>query len=191
MQRHHPSATPSAGHHLLWISLLVAGSVVFSLGFACAAPLAAFAAAAALTSSRRDALMLILSVWFANQLVGFAVLGYPWTASTFAWGSALGAAAVLATLAGQWTAGRSVDAARIVRYSATFLGAFAAYEVALFVVALSLLGGTEDFTAAILGRIFFMNATAFVGLLVLHRVAVSMGLAANPMIPLRTRASHA
>jgi hypothetical protein len=71
------------------------------------------------------------------------------------------------------------------------LGAFAAYEVALFVVALSLLGGTEDFTAAILGRIFVINAAAFVGLLVLHRLAVSIGLAADPVIPLRIRASHA
>jgi hypothetical protein len=164
---------------------------MFTLGFACVAPLAAFAAAAALTSSRREALVLILSVWFANQLVGFAVLGYPWTASTVAWGAVLGGAAVLAILAGQWAAARSIDAARIVCFTATFLGAFAAYEVALFVVALSLLGGTEDFTAAILGRIFVINAAAFVGLLVLHRLAVSIGLAADPVIPLRIRASHA
>ena len=34
--------------HLLWLVVLVGASVAFSLGFACAVPLAAFAAAAAL-----------------------------------------------------------------------------------------------------------------------------------------------
>ena len=178
------SLTRRAPPHLLWVSLLAAASVMFSLGLACATPLAAFAAAAALTSSRRDALVLIISVWFANQLVGFSMLGYPWTASTFAWGVALGAAAVLATLAGQWTATRSADAARIVSFLTTGLAAFAAYEAALFVVAFTWLGGTEDFTVAILGRIFVINAAALVGLLVLHLLAVSIGLAANQTIPL-------
>jgi hypothetical protein len=135
-------------------------------------------------SSRRDALVLILSVWLANQLVGFTMLGYPWTASTLAWGVALGAAAVLATLAGQWTASRSFDAARIISFLATGLAAFAAYEAALFVAAAAWLGGTEDFTTAILARIFVINAAAFVGLLVLYRIAVSIGLAANRAIPL-------
>ena len=185
------SVTRRAWPHLLWVSLLVAASVVFSLGFACATPFAAFAAAAALTSSRRDALGVILSVWLANQLVGFTMLGYPWTASTFAWGIALGAAAVLATLAGQWIASRSVDAPRIVSFLAAGLSAFAAYEAALFVVAVTWLGGTEDFTVAILGGIFVTNAAAFVGLLVLHRLAVSVGLAANPSLPLRITESHA
>ena len=184
------SLTRRARPHLLWGSLLVAASVVFSLGFACATPLAAFGAAAALMSSRREALALILSVWFANQLVGFTMLGYPWTASTFAWGVALGAAAVLATLAGQWTASRSADAARVVGFLATGLAAFAAYEAALFVAA-AWLGGTEDFTAPILARIFIINAAAFVGLLVLHRIAVSIGLAANPAIPLGITESRA
>ena len=185
------SLSRRARPHLLWVSLLVAASVVFSLGFACATPLAAFGAAAALMSSRREALALILSVWFANQLVGFTMLGYPWTASTLAWGVALGAAAVLATLAGQWTANRSFDAARVVSFLATGLAAFAAYEAALFVVAAAWLGGAEDFTAAILARIFVINAAAFVGLLVLHRIAVSIGLAANRAIPLGITESRA
>ena len=67
---------------------------------------------------------------------------------------------------------------------ATGLATFAVYEAALFVVAVTWLGGTEDFTAAILGRIFVINAAAFVGLLVLHRLAVSIGFAANRAIPL-------
>ena len=106
MEQQHSVSTPIAWRHLIWLTLLVAASVAFSLGFACAVPLAAFAAAAALTLSSADALVLILLVWLANQLVGFSVLGYPWTVSTFAWGMVLGVVAVLATLVSQWTAAR-------------------------------------------------------------------------------------
>src|SRR5712671_7228737 len=106
--------------HWLWLAVLVGTSVAFTLGLACAVPLAAFAAAAALTLSRQDALVLIVAVWLANQLVGFTVLDYPWTASTVAWGAALGAAAILATLAGQWTVRPSMSAGRTVGYVTTF-----------------------------------------------------------------------
>jgi hypothetical protein len=177
-----PSPLPD-WRHPLWLGSLVAASVVFSLGLACAVPLAAFAAAAALSLSRRDALLLILLVWLANQLVGFTVLHYPWTASTFTWGVVLGAVAVLATLTSQWIAGRLLDARRAFTVTATFLIAFAVYEAALFAVSATLLGGTEIYTAAIQGRTFAINAAAFVGLLVLNHLATSIGLARKPSTP--------
>ena len=177
--------------HLLWLAVLVGASVGFTLGLACALPLAAFAAAAALTLSRRDALVLIVAVWLANQLVGFAVLDYPWTASTFAWGAALGAVAILATLAGQWTVEHSMGRGRAVGYMMTFLVAFAAYEVALFAVSATLLGGTEIYTVAIQGWILAVNAIAFVGLLVLHRLAISAGFAVKPTTGPAMTESHA
>jgi hypothetical protein len=186
-----PPSTPGGWRHLFWLTLLVGASVAFSLGFACATPLAAFGAVAALTLSRQDAVFLILAVWLANQLVGFTVLGYPWTANTFAWGAALGAVAILATLAGQWTAGRSADAARAVGFTATFLTAFAVYEAALFGISIALLGGTEVFTGAIQGQIFAINAAAFIGLLVLNRLAVSVGLVSNPPVVLSMTERHA
>ena len=127
--------------HPLWLASLVVASVVFSLGLACAVPLAAFAAAAALSLSRRDALLLILLVWLANQLIGFAWLDYPWTASTFAWGVTLGIVAVFATVAGQWMATLFAHAGRSVRFAVTFLIAFVVYEAALFAVSAALLGG--------------------------------------------------
>jgi hypothetical protein len=139
--------------HWLWLAVLVGTSVAFTLGLACAVPLAAFAAAAALTLSRQDALVLIIAVWLANQLVGFTMLDYPWTASTISWGIALGTVAVLATVASQRT-----------------------------VISVTLLGGVEIYTVAIQGRIFVVNAAAFAGLLVLHRLAVSVGFALRPAI---------
>jgi len=168
----------------LWLALLVAASVVFSLGLARAVPLAAFAAAAALSLSRRDALLLVIFVWLANQLVGFTLLGYPWDASTFAWGAVLGVVAILATLAGQWTAGRLANTRRAFTATATLLVAFTVYEAALFTASATLLGGTEIYTAAIQGRIFAINAAAFGGLLVLDHLVVSIGFAGGPMIKL-------
>jgi hypothetical protein len=177
--------------HVLWLAVLVGASVAFTLGLACAVPLAAFAAAAALTLSRQDALVLVLAVWLANQLVGFTMLDYPWTASTFVWGAALGVVAILATLSAQWTVGHSMVAGRSVSYMATFLVAFAVYEATLFVISAMFLGGTEIYTAAIQGRILAVSAVAFVGLLVLHRLAVSAGLAVNRVTGPAIRERHA
>jgi hypothetical protein len=177
--------------HSLWLGLLVGASMIFSLGLACAVPLAAFAAAAALSLSRRDALLLVILVWLANQLVGFIFLDYPWTATTFAWGAVLGIVTILATLAGQWMAKRFAGTVRSVRFAATFLVAFAVYEAALFVISAALLGGTEIYTAAIQGRIFAINAAAFVGLLALNHLAASIGLAKAPTITLTMTERHA
>ncbi len=166
--------------HWLWLAVLVGTSVAFTLGLACAVPLAAFAAAAALTLSRQDALVLIIAVWLANQLVGFTMLDYPWTASTISWGIALGAVAILATVAGQQTVRHLIDMPRAVSFTATFLVAFVVYEALLFAISVTLLGGAEIYTVAIQGRIFVANAAAFAGLLVLHRLAVSIGFAVRP-----------
>jgi hypothetical protein len=190
MQQQSRSALP-IWRHWLWLAVLVVASVAFTLGLACAMPLAAFAAAAALTLSQRDAPALLLAVWLVNQLVGFTVLDYPWTASTLAWGVALAAVAILATLAGQWTAQHLTNARRALGHTGTFLVAFAVYEAALFAISLTLLGGTEIYTAAIQGRIFAVNAVAFAGLLVLHRLAVSIGLATTPAIRTSLRQRHA
>src|ERR1700730_6081197 len=89
----------SNGRLLVWLGLLVVGSVVFTLGFACATPLAAFGAAAALTLPRNQALGLTGAVWLASQVVGFGVLHYPWTADCLAWGVALAVAALAGTAA--------------------------------------------------------------------------------------------
>jgi hypothetical protein len=182
---------PLAWRHRLWLALLVSASVAFSLGFACAVPLAAFAAAAALTLSRNDALRLILLVWLANQFVGFSVLGYPWTPSTLAWGIVLGIVAVVATLASQWIAARLAEAPRAFSFAAIFLVAFAVYEAALLLVSATLLGGTEVFTGEIQGRILAINAAAFVGLLALNRIAISLGLVVNPPVRTSLRERHA
>jgi hypothetical protein len=166
----------------LWISLLVLASLVLSLGFACAVPFAAFAAIAALTLSRRDAFALVGAVWFANQLAGFTIHHYPLTPSTFAWGAALGAVALAATLTAQWVKHRLPKTSGAVAVAA-FLATFAVYEGSLFVISLFVGSGISNFTPSILRRILAINFAAFAALYLIHRLGVFAGLSKEPPQP--------
>ncbi|HEY1505455.1 MAG TPA: hypothetical protein VGF92_14200 [Stellaceae bacterium] len=68
---------PDLPRHVAWLAVLVAASVAFTFGFACAVPFAAFGAATALTLNTRDALLLTVALWLVNQIVGFGLIGYP------------------------------------------------------------------------------------------------------------------
>lgn len=179
MAEHSP--TP-AWRKPLWIALLVLASVVFSLGFACAVPLAAFAAIAALTLSRRDAFALVGAVWLANQIAGFAIHHYPLEPSTFAWGAALGAVALAATLTAQWVKHRLPQTSGAVAVAA-FLATFAVYEGSLFMISLFVGSGVSNFTPSILRRILAINFAAFAALYLIHRLGVFAGLSKEPPQP--------
>ncbi|HTZ37011.1 MAG TPA: hypothetical protein VMB84_13350 [Stellaceae bacterium] len=159
----YPTAAFAAGwRHHLWLALLVAASLGFTFGFACAVPFAAFGAIAAMTLPRRDALLLTLALWLVNQAVGFTVLHYPWDATTVAWGAILGGVALLSTVAAQAAIRRRGIALVAV---AGFAAAFVAYEGALYLVSATVMGGTEDFSAAIVLRILAINTAGFAALL--------------------------
>src|SRR2546427_9813178 len=173
--------------HQLWLAFLIASSIAFSVVFACAAQLAAFGTAGALTLSRRDALLVTIGVWLANQLAGYVLLGYPWTMNSLAWAFVIGAAAVLCTMAARWAALRLSAAWAVARalaaFVAAFVAAFAVYEAALFAVAITLLGGTDTFAPSIVGQILVTNVAALVGLYGLNRLAEVVGLRRRPAIP--------
>jgi hypothetical protein len=76
-------------------------------------------------------------------------------------------------------------------FAVTFLVAFVVYEAALLALFVGLFGGAEDFTGAIQGRIFVINAAAFIGLLALNRLAPTIGLVANTRVTLSTAARSA
>lgn len=161
----------------LWAATLVAASLAFSLGFACAVPLAAFAAVAVLTANRSEALFLIIAVFLANQCVGFGLLHYPWTAETFAWGGVLGFVAIAAVFGAGWAGNHLHSLGPILVAGTAFLTAFAIYE-GLLLVATAISGsGFEAYTVPIIARIFAINATAFLALLALRRLMVSAGVA--------------
>jgi hypothetical protein len=146
----------------VWSALLFAASLGFTFGFACAVPFAAFSAITALTLNRRDALLLTVALWLVNQIIGFTILHYPWDGTTFAWGAVLGVVALLTTGAAfAVISGRPA----VVTAMASFAAAFIAYEGGLYLVSATVMGGTEDFTTAIVVRILEINAAGFAGLL--------------------------
>ena len=162
--------------HQLWLAILAVATIAFTLVFACAAPFAALGAAAALTLSRRDALLATVALWLVDQAAGYLIVGYPWTLHSVAWGPAIGVASVLGTLSAQWTVRRLAEAGDLVRALAAMILAFAAYEVAIFLVSVALLGGTEMFAPRIVGQVFVTNVAALVGLYGLNRLGESLGL---------------
>ena len=149
------------------IAALAIASILFTLGFACAVPLGAFSAIAAMSFARPQALMAIGAVWLANQLWGFAVMHYPTDGETFAWGAALGVIALLSCGAAMLTIRRLPGA---VGAGAAFLTAFAVYEGSLIAIDIATNQSADDFSAATVLRIFLINGCAFGGLWALKTV---------------------
>jgi hypothetical protein len=147
-----------------WAVLLIAVSAISSSVFACVTPFAAFAVAAAYVLPPRTAAIVAAGVWLANQAVGFGYLHYPWDQNTILWGFAIGAAAVMATVLASMLL-RQMQHGVILASGAALLVAFAAYEIALFLVAL-VLGGEGAFTPSIIGQFALLNAAWMVGLIV-------------------------
>jgi hypothetical protein len=164
----------------VWVFLLVAASVAFSLGLACAMPFAALCAVAACTLPRRDSFWVAGAAWAANQVIGFGFLHYPWTANSVAWGAALGLSTVLCTLAALWVRRQSIDLHPLVGSLAAFAAAFAAFEAATAASSF-VLGGTEDYTPTIVATVFGINVIAWVGLCALNWAGTFVGLAYSPL----------
>jgi hypothetical protein len=166
------SAFATGWRHHLWLALLIAASLGFTFGFACAVPFAAFGAVVALTLRQRDGLLLIVALWLVNQIVGFGFLHYPWDATTLVWGAILGGIAVLSTAAAQATVRRQ---GLVMTAIASFAAAFVVYEGGLYLISATVMGGTEDFATGIVVRILEINAAAFVAILAASLLAAAMG----------------
>lgn len=158
-----------------WLTLLIVSSVAFTFWFECAVPFAAFAAATALTLPRRDAVLLMLGVWLANQLTGFLFMDYPWDANTFAWGAALGAVALISLLSARWIVARFSNSSPVLSITLAFMVAFVAYEASGYIASL-VLGGVENYTLAIQSRIFVLNVGALIGLFALNHIGSTLQL---------------
>jgi hypothetical protein len=160
----------------LWIVLLTASSVALSLIFACATPFAAFATLAAMNMKRADAFILAIVVWLANQFVGYGLLHYPHTADSYAWGAAIGIAALLAT----WTAASvgkyMFPITPLVPSAMAFVGAFAVYELTLYAASFVLPSSETAFSWPIVVDILKVNVLAMIGLTILSIVGAMIGL---------------
>jgi hypothetical protein len=145
------------GRTLTLVALLAAAGATLTLGFACALPFAAFAAAAAMLLAPGDAVAAILVVWLVNQSLGYAFLGYETDAATLAWGLGLGAIA-LASLAAAIAVLRSAHG--IVAVGGAFSAAFVVYEGAVLAGCLST-GACEGLSVASATRVLLINAATF------------------------------
>jgi hypothetical protein len=84
---------------------------------------------------------------------------------------------VAATFGAEWAAKRFNTLFEPLVWAAAFLAAFALYEGLLVAASVTFHSGVEDYTAAVVGRIFAINAAAFLGLLAANRLGVATGLA--------------
>jgi hypothetical protein len=161
-----------------WIGLIIVAGALFSFHFACAAPFAALAAIAAVNMTKRDAVAAVVGVWFVNQAIGFGVLGYPWDVSTLCWGAAILVAALLSLLAATAVAARFPNMGSPALNAATFLIAFTAYEAAIYGATFPLGGADAAFAWPVVEQVSTIDLVSLLGLMVLHRAALAIGLAA-------------
>jgi hypothetical protein len=164
-----PGAVSSSSRTAIGIGALIIASILTTVGFACAVPLGAFAAMAAMSFGRRAALLAIGAVWLSNQAWGFAFMHYPMDGETFAWGMALGMIALFSCEAAG-SVRRQMSGA--VGLCAAFAAAFVAYEGSLIMIDLAL-GLSGDLALMTVGRIFLINVCAFGALWALKAVAAN------------------
>ncbi|MFM9977782.1 MAG: hypothetical protein ACKVOP_07025 [Sphingomonadaceae bacterium] len=155
-------ATNTGRAALLWSAILGLTALVGSYAFACVFPFAAIAAVAALTLSRREAVAVVAATFAANQIVGFAFLGYPHEATTYAWGGVIligaGAALIAATVIA-----RLRKLPSLLQRPAALLGAIVAYQIAMFAGAWAL-DGFASSTPTIVAQVALNDALWFAGL---------------------------
>jgi hypothetical protein len=162
---------------IAWIALIAAASVGASLVFACATPFAALATLGAINLRRHHAFALAVIVWLVNQTIGYGVLGYPRTFDSFAWGGAIGAAALLATWAALAVGPRPMRTGPVFAAVIAFGAAFVCYELALYLTSFMLPSGDSAFSLRIVWYILEVNVIAFAGLIALCFGASAIGLA--------------
>lgn len=167
----------------LWIMLFTAASTVTTLLLACATPFPSLAALAAVYMRRRDGIALMLAAWLASQLVGFFILQYPHDARTLGWipglataavGSVLGAYAAL-----RWVGDKSVP----VRLAVAYLAGFVAFKLVVLCWAFFLGGVASTLDPAIMLRQLGRNGAILIGLYLIYRMAVALGVPAAERTP--------
>ncbi len=148
---------------LFCFALLTASCALASFALACATPFAAFAVIAAAMLPLRPALLVVTGAWLVNQGIGFGVLHYPIDGNTMLWGAVIGIAALAATATAAAILRLLPQRSTPIVLALALICGYGAYELTLL-AATPFLGGEGSFTAAIVGRIGFLNAAWLIGL---------------------------
>jgi hypothetical protein len=185
-----PTNTPDDAlrQRAAWGAVLTTVSVLGTLALACATPFAALAVIAVIFLPRREAFVLIGVNWLANQAIGFGLLHYPLTWSTFEGGINIGIAAMASVGAAILVYRPLLKCGTAVAIVGTLVTSFAVNEGALFVTAMGHFEG--DFTAPIALSMLYLNGMALAGLLALQVLATAIGLVV-PRAQLSARAARA
>ncbi|NJL19910.1 MAG: hypothetical protein HC895_02345 [Leptolyngbyaceae cyanobacterium SM1_3_5] len=144
----------SIAHSRLWLMLFVAIGSVSSAIYP-HPPLVALGAIAGTTLSPRRALLAAIALWFASQLYGFGLRGYPQTVEAIAWGLAIGLGTLLVTaIASLRPASSRTDFRRHCLWiGASAIAGFAVFQGIIFSLGW-LLTGTHILTGAIVTQLF-------------------------------------
>jgi hypothetical protein len=148
---------------LFCFALLTVSCALASFVLACATPFAAFAVIASAMLPLRPALLVVTGAWLVNQGIGFGVLHYPIDGHTMRWGIVIGIAALAATAVSAAILRLLPRASTPMALALALIGGYGAYELALL-AATPFLGGADNFTAAIVGRIGVLNIAWLIGL---------------------------
>lgn len=167
---------PDTTRRIAWIVFLTLASLAFSYVFACAAPFVALATLAAMNVRRQDAYVLTVLAWLANQAVGYGLLNYPRTPDSFAWGIAIGVAALLATRTVIALGPQPLRTGPVLGTAIGFAAAFAVYELALYAAGFGLGSSDTAFSLATIWYVAKVNLMAMAGLVVLSLAAGAIGL---------------
>jgi hypothetical protein len=164
----------------LWIAILAIASIALSSKLSCATPFAALATLAALQMKRTDGALMIGVVWLANQAVGYGFLNYPHEAQSYAWGLAIGVAALAAFGAATLASQQFARSGRMSMTALSLAAAFVVYEVVLFAVTAILPASEAAFALPVVAQIGIVNAVVLPALFGLHYVAVGLGIMQEP-----------
>jgi hypothetical protein len=172
-----PLTLKHRGSRLFWQTAFALAGGVMTLTLACIAPFPAMAMLASRTMERRSALLALFFAVAANQVVGFAFLGYPQTLSTFVWAPVF----LLATAVAYWVA------TRIAQPIVAFASSFIVYEGVLAAYTVATERSLAAFSPAIVGQVAFANAVGFVVLGALYLGIVAIERATGEREPSLTR----
>lgn len=165
---------------VLWIMLLTVASMVTSFALACTAPVSALAALAAVHMRWRDGVALALAAWAANQAVGFLVLDYPHDPKTLTWGFGLGTAAAGCAIGAYAALSRLKVQSVAARLAIAYVAAFVAGKLVTLFWAMILGGVWITLHPGYSLDQFVRNGAILIGLYVLYRVLVAIGVPAPP-----------
>jgi len=164
---------------IIWTVMLLALGLASNLFLMCGGNLVGFALVAVRTLGLRCGSLVTVGIWLESQLLGFTVFGYPHTTMTVAWGIVLGAATLLAGVAGNACAARG----SVVAFGAAFI----VDELALAAYSVVTGDGMGAFTPTIVGQLLASNAAVAIGGLVMYRLVV---IAETGVISARSPGRH-